>query len=179
VFGKTVGILGLGKIGQEVAQRCQAFGMKVIAYDPIVTAQFCECCGVEFVSFEDCLKRSDYISLHMPKNKETAGMIGAAQFEMMKDKVRIINCARGGIIDDSALIAALKSGKCAGAALDVYPSEPPDFSSELFDLPNVITTPHLGASTEEAQTKVAVDVAEQIVDVFQGRPARSAVNKVG
>ena len=150
--------------------------MKTIAYDPFVTADVAKSMGVDFVSFEDCIRNSDYITLHMPKSKDTLGMIGAEQFAMMKDKVRIVNCARGGIIDDAALIDAIKSGKCAGAALDVYVTEPPDFSSELFDLPNVITTPHLGASTEEAQTKVAVDVAEQIVDVFEGRAARSAVN---
>ncbi len=176
VYGKTVGVLGLGKIGQEVAKRCRAFGMTVIAYDPFITEEVARSIGVEFVGFEECLERGDYITLHMPKSKDTLGMIGAKQFEMMKDGVRIVNCARGGIIDDAALAAAVKSGKCAGAALDVYPTEPPDFLNELFSLPNVITTPHLGASTEEAQTKVAVDVAEQIVDVFEGRPARSAVN---
>lgn len=176
VYQKTLGVLGLGKIGQEVAKRCQAFGMKVIACDPFIPREAAAAVGVELVELEECLKRSDYISLHLPKNKETTGMIGAKQFAMMKDGVRIINCARGGIIDDDALTAALKSGKCAGAALDVYVSEPPDFSHELFSLPNVVTTPHLGASTEEAQTNVAIDVAEQIVDVFQGRSARSAVN---
>jgi D-3-phosphoglycerate dehydrogenase len=176
VYKKTLGILGLGKIGQEVAKRCQSFGMKVIAYDPFISSEAAEALGVEVVELDECLKRSDYISLHLPKNKETLGMIGTKQFEMMKDGVRIVNCARGGIIDDSALADALKSGKCAGAALDVYLSEPPDFSNELFSLPNVVTTPHLGASTEEAQTNVAIDVAEQIVDVFHGRSARSAVN---
>jgi len=176
VYKKTLGVLGLGKIGQEVAKRMQSFGMTVIAYDPFISAQAAEQIGVELVDLEDCLKRSDYITLHLPRNKETIGMIGKKQFAMMKDGVRIVNVARGGIIDDAALIDALKSGKCAGAALDVYVSEPPDFSSELFSLPNVVTTPHLGASTEEAQTNVAIDVAEQIVDVFEGRSARSAVN---
>ncbi len=176
VYKKTLGILGLGKIGQEVAKRCQSFGMKTIAYDPFIGAEIGEQLGVELLDLDECLKRSDYITLHLPKNKETVGMISTKQFEMMKDGVRIINVARGGIIDDDALIAALKSGKCAGAALDVYVSEPPDFSSELFSLPNVVTTPHLGASTEEAQTNVAIDVAEQIVDVFEGKSARSAVN---
>jgi D-3-phosphoglycerate dehydrogenase len=176
VYKKTLGIIGLGKIGQEVAKRLQAFGMTVIAYDPFISAQTAEQIGVQLVDFEECLKRSDYITLHVPKNKETIGMIGTKQFSMMKDGVRIINVARGGIIDDAALIEALKSGKCAGAALDVFVTEPPDFSSELFSLPNVVTTPHLGASTVEAQTNVAIDVAEQIVDVFEGRSARSAVN---
>lgn len=176
VYKKTLGVLGLGKIGQEVAKRCQSFGMKTIAYDPFIGAEVGDQLGVELVELNECLKRSDYITLHLPKNKETAGMISTKQFEMMRDGVRIINVARGGIIDDDALIAALKSGKCAGAALDVYVTEPPDFSSELFSLPNVVTVPHLGASTMEAQTNVAIDVAEQIVDVFQGRSARAAVN---
>lgn len=176
VYAKTLGILGLGKIGQEVARRAQAFEMKVIACDPFIGKDAADALGVELVDLDECLKRSDYISLHLPKNKETLGLLGTKQFEMMKDGVRIVNVARGGIIDDGALAEALKSGKCAGAALDVYVTEPPDFSIELFSLPNVITTPHLGASTEEAQVNVAIDVAEQIVDVFEGRSARSAVN---
>ncbi len=176
VYTKTLGVLGLGKIGQEVVKRCQAFGMKVLAYDPFINQAAADALGVEMVSFDDCLKRADFISLHLPKNKDTLGMISDKQFAMMKDGVRIVNCARGGIIDDAALIAALKSGKVAGAAIDVYIKEPPDFASEIFDLPNVVTTPHLGASTEEAQTNVAIDVAEQIVDYFEGRPCRSAVN---
>ncbi len=175
VYKKTLGVLGLGKIGQEVAKRCRSFGMKVLAYDPFITAEAAGH-GVELVDFTECLQRSDYITLHLPKNKETLGLIGAKEFEIMKDGVRLVNVARGGIIDNDALIAAIKSGKCAGAAIDVFETEPPDFSNELFDLPNVVTTPHLGASTQEAQTNVAIDVAEQIVDVFQGRAARSAVN---
>jgi D-3-phosphoglycerate dehydrogenase len=176
VYKKTLGVLGLGKIGQEVAKRCQAFEMKVVAYDPFISAEAAEALGVELMELNECLATSDYITLHLPKNKETLGMIGAKQFEMMKDGVRIVNVARGGIIDDDALIAACKSGKCAGAGIDVYVKEPPDFSSELFRLANVITTPHLGASTTEAQVNVAIDVCEQIVDVFEGRSARSAVN---
>lgn len=176
LYAKTIGILGLGKIGQSVAKRCQAFGMKTISYDPFLTQELADQLGVELVSLEEAFKRSDFISLHLPKNKETTNLISKAQFDIMKNGVRIVNCARGGIIDDLALIEALKNGKCAGAALDVYLTEPPDFSSELFELPNVITTPHLGASTEEAQTNVAIDVAEQIVEVFIGGNARSAVN---
>lgn len=176
VYKKTIGVLGLGKIGQEVAKRCLSFGMKVIAYDPFITKEAAGAVGVELVDFQECIKRGDYLTLHLPKNKDTLGLIGAKEFEMMKDGVRIVNVARGGIIEDSALIAAVKSGKCAGAAIDVFEKEPPDFSNEIFDLPTVITTPHLGASTEEAQTNVAIDVAEQIVDVFQGRSARAAVN---
>ena len=176
VYKKTLGILGLGKIGQEVAKRCLSFGMRVIAYDPFISADAAQSLGVELLDLGECLKQSDYITLHLPKNKETLGMISTKQFEMMKDGVRVVNVARGGIIDDAALLEALKSGKCAGAALDVYPVEPPDFSDAIFTAPHLITTPHLGASTEEAQTNVAIDVAEQIVDVFQGRSARSAVN---
>lgn len=176
VYKKTLGVLGLGKIGQEVAKRCQSFGMKILAYDPFLSEEAAKALGVELVDLEDCLKRSDYLTLHLPKNKDTAGMIGAAQFAIMKDGVRIVNVARGGIIDNAALVDAVKSGKCAGAAIDVFEKEPPDFSNELFDLQSVITTPHLGASTEEAQTNVAIDVAEQIVDVFEGRSARAAVN---
>lgn len=176
VYKKTLGVLGLGKIGQEVVKRCQAFGMKVLAYDPFITADAAGALGVELVDLQDCLKRSDYLTLHLPKNKDTLGMIGDAEFAIMKDGVRIVNVARGGIIQDSALIAAIKGGKCAGAAIDVFEKEPPDFANELFELPSVITTPHLGASTEEAQTNVAIDVAEQIVDVFEGKSARSAVN---
>ncbi len=176
VYKKTLGVLGLGKIGQEVAKRCQSFGMKTIAYDPFITSEAAAAVGVELVDLDECLSRSDYLTLHLPKNKETLGMIGTAQFEKMKDGVRVVNVARGGIIEDYALIAAIKSGKVGGAAIDVYEKEPPDFSNEMFELPSVITTPHLGASTEEAQTNVAIDVAEQIVDVFAGRSARAAVN---
>lgn len=176
VFKKTLAVLGLGKIGQEVAKRCQSFGMKVVAYDPFISKEAADSLRVELLDLETCLKRADYVTLHLPKNKDTLGMISTKQFDMMKDGVKVINVARGGIIDDDALIAALKSGKCGGAAVDVYVSEPPDFSSELFSMPNVICTPHLGASTQEAQTNVAVDVAEQIVDVFNGLSARSAVN---
>lgn len=176
IYGKTVCVLGLGKIGQEVATRLQAFDMKVIAYDPFISQDAAKTIGVELVDFDECINRGDYITLHLPKNKDTMGMISTKQFEMMKDGVRIINVARGGIIDDEALLAALKGGKVGGAAIDVFVSEPPDFSNEIFTLENVITTPHLGASTEEAQTNVAIDIAEQMVDVFSGRTARSAVN---
>lgn len=176
VYKKTLGILGLGKIGQEVAKRCLSFGMRVVAFDPFISAEAAAALGAELMDLDGCLKVSDYITLHLPKNKETLGMIGKKQFELMKDGVRIVNVARGGIIDDAAMIEAVKSGKVAGAAIDVFVTEPPDFSSEMFELPSVVTTPHLGASTEEAQTNVAIDVAEQIVDVFEGRSARSAVN---
>lgn len=176
LYGKTIAILGLGKIGQTVAKRCQGFDMKVVAYDPFLPSEVAQNMGVELLSLDDCLKKADFITLHLPKNKETLGIINKDKFAIMKDKVRIINCARGGIINDEDLIAALESGKVAGVALDVYETEPPNFSNKLFDMDNVICTPHLGASTAEAQIGVAVDVAEQIVNVFNGGTARSAVN---
>ncbi|MBQ9359020.1 MAG: phosphoglycerate dehydrogenase [Abditibacteriota bacterium] len=176
LYGKTIAILGLGKIGQTVAKRCQAFHMKVIAYDPFLPAEVAASMGVELMDLDKCLAEADFITLHLPKNKDTLGLINKDKFALMKDGVKIVNCARGGIIDDNDLIEALKSGKVSGAALDVYVSEPPDFSCELFSMDNVITTPHLGASTAEAQVSVAVDVAEQIAAVFSGGTARSAVN---
>ena len=176
LYGKTIAILGLGKIGQTVAKRCQGFEMKVIAYDPFLPNEVAQSMGIELLPLDECLKKADFVSLHLPKNKETLGIINKDKFNIMKNDVRIVNCARGGVINDDDLIDALKSGKVAGAALDVYISEPPDFSSELFDLPNVICTPHLGASTAEAQVGVAIDVAEQIATVFSGGTARSAVN---
>lgn len=176
VFGKILGILGLGKIGKEVAKRAQAFGMDVISYDPYLVSDAAQKSGVTLVGLDELLERSDYISLHLPKNKDTEGMIGPEQFRKMKDGVRIVNAARGGIIDEAALAAALESGKVTAAAVDVYPQEPIIPENPLIGAPNAITTPHLGASTTEAQSKVAVDVAQQIADYFQGLPARAAVN---
>jgi D-3-phosphoglycerate dehydrogenase / 2-oxoglutarate reductase len=176
VYNKVLGIIGLGKIGREVAKRAKAFDMQVIANDPFLSAESAKKLGVELVNLPELLKKSDYISLHIPKTKDTAKLIGTKEFAMMKDGVRIINVARGGVIDEAALVEAIKSGKVSGAAIDVYEQEPTPADNPLVGLPNVVTTPHLGASTEEAQSKVAVDVAEQIVDVLQGRPARSAVN---
>lgn len=176
VYNKILGILGLGKIGREVAKRALAFGMRVIGHDPFLPAEAAKKLGVQLVEMEQLLRESDYITLHLPKNKETEGLIGSSEIKVMKDGVRVINVARGGIIDEIALTDALKSGKVAGAALDVYSKEPVQLDNPLFDAPNVITTPHLGASTEEAQSKVAVDVAEQIVDYLNGKPVRTAVN---
>jgi len=175
-YNKTLGIIGLGKIGREVARRAQAFGMRVIGQDPFLSADVAKKLGVELVDLEALLRQCDYITLHLPKNKETEGMIGRAQFDIMKDGVRIVNVARGGIIEEQALAEALTSGKVAGAAVDVYSEEPIPADNPLLTAPNVVTTPHLGASTEEAQSKVAIDVAQQIVDYFNGKPARAAVN---
>ncbi len=177
VFGKTVGILGLGRIGSAVAERLKGFGVELIAYNPFVPEEMTRRMGVEPVSLDDLLRRSDFITIHTPLSDETRGLIAAPQFALMKDGVRIVNCARGGIVDEAALADAVKSGKVGAIAFDVFTKEPPEPTNPLLDLPHAnILTPHLGASTEEAQTKVAVDVCEQIADVLQGRPARTAVN---
>ncbi|MCX7918656.1 MAG: phosphoglycerate dehydrogenase [bacterium] len=175
VNGKTLGILGLGRIGAEVAKRAQAFGMKVIANDPFIAPERAQQLGVELVKKSDLIKRADYITVHTPLTAETKSLIGPEEFEYMKDGVRIINCARGGIIDEKALYENLKSGKVAGAALDVYEEEPP-FNSPLLELENCITTPHLGASTEEAQVNVAIEIAQQVIDALKGRTVRNAIN---
>jgi D-3-phosphoglycerate dehydrogenase len=156
--GKTLGLIGIGNIGREVARRASALGMGVVAYDPYVK----EAEGVNLVSLEELLANSDYISLHLPKTPESAGMIGKDAFDRMKPGVRVINCARGGIIDELALTAALESGKVAGAALDVYAEEPPT-DWDLIKHPNVICSPHIGAATKEAQGRVGAEVAEKLI----------------
>jgi D-3-phosphoglycerate dehydrogenase len=156
--GKTLGLIGIGNIGREVAKRASSLGMGVVAYDPYVK----EVEGVKLVSLQEVLAKSDYISLHLPKTAESAGMIGKDAFESMKPGVRVINCARGGIIDEHALAAALESGKVAGAALDVYAEEPPT-DWHLIKHPNVICSPHIGAATKEAQGRVGAEVAEKLI----------------
>ncbi|MCC6382208.1 MAG: phosphoglycerate dehydrogenase [Dehalococcoidia bacterium] len=175
VRGKTLGIVGLGKIGSEVARRAVALEMQVIAYDPFVPVDRVRSLGVESVEFDDVINRSDFITVHPPLTASTTGMIGREQIARMKPGVRLINVARGGIIDEAELAAAVREGKIAGAAVDVFSQEPPGENPLLGD-PRIIVTPHLGASTAEAQERVALDVAEQIVDVLSGRPARYAVN---
>jgi D-3-phosphoglycerate dehydrogenase / 2-oxoglutarate reductase len=159
IGGKTLGIIGYGNIGHETAQRAMALGMKILAYDPYVNSHN----GVKLVTLDELLAQSDYISLHVPKTKETANMIGAEQFAKMKDGVRIINCARGGIINEDALYEALTSGKVAGAALDVFAEEPPT-DWKLLKLDNVIASPHIGASTKEAQDRIGAEVAQKLID---------------
>lgn len=176
VYGKTAGIVGLGKIGRVVAQRLKAFEMEIIAYDPFAVAENARLIGVELVSLEEIYKRSDFITFHVPLNNETRGMVGEAQFEMMKDGVRLVNCARGGVVNEAALADAIKNGKVAGVAFDVFSKEPIEAENPLLPFAENVLTPHLGASTEEAQVNVAIDIAEQIADVLQGKPARSAVN---
>jgi len=172
---KTLGILGLGRIGSGVAKRAQAMEMDIIAYDPYISEERAKALGVRLGTLEDVLREADFITIHMPKTKETYHMLDERAFSIMKDGVRIINCARGGIIDEEALYKALVSGKVAGAALDVFEVEP-QTESPLFKLPNFIATPHLGASTREAQISVAVDVAEEIIAALKGELVKNAVN---
>ncbi len=175
VRGKTLGIVGVGRIGGAVAKRAQAFEMKVLAYDPILTKLKAESLGVELVSLDDLLERSDFISVHAPKTEKTNNMIRKEHFKKMKDTARIINCARGGIVNEQDLAEALRDKTIAGAALDVYSKEPPD-ENPFMDLDNIVMTPHLAASTGEAQQTVAVDVAKQIVDYLTTGAIVNAVN---
>jgi len=179
VYKKTLGVVGLGKIGSHVATVARAMGMQVLAYDPFLSSERAEQLGVHLVELDLLMREADYITLHLPKTPETFHMINAEALAKMKPTARLINCARGGIIDEEALAQALKEGKIAGAALDVFESEPLGESSLRDVGREVILTPHLGASTEEAQVNVAIDVAEQIRDVLLGLPARSAVNIPG
>jgi D-3-phosphoglycerate dehydrogenase len=159
IGGKTLGLIGYGNIGHQTARLALALGMKVLAHDPYVTSQN----GVRLVTLDELLAQSDYISLHLPKTKASANMIGAEQFAKMKDGVRIINCARGGIINEADLYEALTSGKVAGAALDVFAEEPPT-DWKLLKLDNVISSSHIGAATKEAQARIGAEVAAKLID---------------
>ncbi|MCQ8893747.1 MAG: phosphoglycerate dehydrogenase [Methanolinea sp.] len=172
---KTLGIVGLGRIGREVAKRAQAMGMHIVGYDPFISREKASQIGVEALSLEELFRVADIITVHTPLIKETRHMVNARTIATMKDGVRIINCARGGIIDEKALYDGLKSGKVAGAALDVFEEEPP-LNSPLLDLDQVIVTPHLGASTVEAQKNVAVSIAKQCLSVLKGGTAKYVVN---
>jgi D-3-phosphoglycerate dehydrogenase len=158
IGGKTLGLIGVGNIGKEVAKRASVMGMTVVAYDPYVK----EIAGIKLVTLDELLAQADYISLHLPKTKESSNMIGAEQFTKMKNGVRIVNCARGGIVSEDALYEALTSGKVAGAALDVFNEEPPT-DWKLMKLDNVIASPHIGAATKEAQGRVGAEVAEKLI----------------
>jgi D-3-phosphoglycerate dehydrogenase len=175
LFDKTLGIVGLGAIGGVVANRCAALGMKILAFDPFISAEKAKSLGIELADLETIWKRADFITVHTPKTKETANLINKDTIAKMKDSVRIINCARGGIVNEGDLYEALKSGKVAAAAFDVFEKEPPE-NHPLLTLDNFIATPHLGASTREAQENVAVAVAEQIVDYLVAGTVRNAVN---
>ncbi|WP_144714186.1 phosphoglycerate dehydrogenase [Curtobacterium pusillum] len=178
LYEKTVGIIGLGRIGALITQRLQAFGVSVIAYDPYVTTARAQQLGVELVSLDDLLRRSDFVTIHMPKTPETLGMISDDQFALMKPTAFVVNVARGGLIDEDALHRALTSGTIAGAGLDVFVSEPPK-DSPLVSLPNVVVTPHLGASTDEAQEKAGVSVAKSVRLALGGELVPDAVNVAG
>ena len=176
VLGKTLGIIGLGRIGSLVSQMAQGMGMKVVAYDPYIPLERFERFGAErMASLEELLRCSDFITVHTPKNEETYGMIGKREFGLMKDGVRVVNCARGGIINEQALYQALRSGKVKSAALDVFDQEPCR-ESPLFELNSVAFTPHLGAMTVEAQRKVGEAIAEEMVRAMKGELVRYAVN---
>ncbi len=177
VNGKVLGIIGLGRVGSEVAKRGKGLGMRVVAYDPFISLESARELGIALLSFTEVLSAADYISLHTPLTKDTHHLIGKKEFELMKDGVRVINCARGGILDEDALKDAIKSGKVAEAALDVFEHEPPD-ESELLELEEVIVTPHLGASTEEAQKAAAMVISEEVIEALKNKPVRNAVNMI-
>ncbi len=175
LYSKVLGIIGLGRIGAEVAKRAMSFDMKVLACDPYLSLEKAKHLGIESVDLKELLRRADYITVHTPLTEETRHLLGDEEFRLMKDGVRVINCARGGIVNEEALARALDSGKVAGAALDVYEKEPPA-GSRLFKFDNVIFTPHIGASTEEAQVNVAIDIAKCVRDALLNRGLRNAVN---
>ncbi|HWQ66368.1 MAG TPA: phosphoglycerate dehydrogenase [Methanospirillum sp.] len=172
---KTLGIVGLGRIGREVAKRSASFDMKIIGYDPFITAEKAAAIGIQAMSLEELFKQADIITVHTPLIKETKHIVNAQSIATMKDGVRIINCARGGIIDEKALADAVKAGKVAGAAIDVFEQEPPK-DSPLIGVAGIITTPHLGASTVEAQKNVSISVARQCLEVLDGGDAKYVVN---
>ncbi len=173
--GKTLGIIGLGKVGTEVAKRARAFEMRILANDPFVSEERAKSMGIELADKDTVLSQSDFISVHVPMNSVTKGLIGKEELTKVKPGVRFLNTARGGVIDEQALYDAVQSGRVAGAAIDVF-SEEPAKDSILFKSDKIIVTPHLGASTNEAQELVAIELAEQLLEVFKGRPAKYAVN---
>ncbi len=172
---KTLGIIGLGNVGSEVAKRAQAFEMNVIAYDPFVSVSYANALKVNLVPLEHLFEKADFISLHVPLTEQTEGLIGAKELAKMKPTARIINAARGGLVDEEALVKAIECGEIAGAAFDVFSAEPLT-ASPLFEDDRIIVTPHLGASTFEAQTNIAKDIAEQVVAVLQGQFCKYAIN---
>lgn len=176
LYGKNFGVVGLGNIGRIVADRGLGLKMKVIGYDPFITQEAAARLGVELLSLDELLARADFITIHTPLTRDTRGLIGSAEFDKMKQGVFLVNAARGGIVDEAAALAALESGKLAGAAFDVFCEEPAVADHPLVMHPNVVSTPHLGASTAEAQIKVAVEVAEQMVDYAETGAVRNALN---
>ena len=175
--GKTLGIVGLGKIGLAVAERARAMEMTLIGSDPYVSSAAAAARAIELVEMDALLRRSDVVTVHVPLNDATRGLIDADALRLMKPGAYLINVARGGVVDEAAVASALSDGRLAGAAIDVYEHEPPR-DSPLLGAPNTVLTPHLGASTREAQQKAGLEVAEQVLDALAGRDARYAVNSV-
>jgi D-3-phosphoglycerate dehydrogenase len=175
VRNKTLGIAGLGRVGSEVARRARSFGMRLVGFDPFVSPEYARQLGVSLMNLDELLAESDFVTLHTPLTDSTHGLIGVPQLKKIKPGARLINVARGELVDEEALLEALDSGQLSGAALDVFSQEPP-VGNALLDHPKVVATPHLGASTEEAQREVAVEAAEQVLAVLSGEPARNTVN---
>lgn len=175
LYGKTIGIIGLGRVGSHMAKMAKGIGMQIIGYDPLITKEKAKTLGIKLVSLDELLQNSDFISLHVPRTAETKNMINENTLNKMKKNVRIINCARGGVVDENALYNALKSGRIAGAALDVFAQEPL-LDSPLLELDNVVVTPHLGASTSEAQINVAIEIANSIAMALNEGKFPNALN---
>ncbi|MFU2103261.1 phosphoglycerate dehydrogenase [Paenibacillus larvae] len=173
---KTLGVIGMGRIGSEVAKRAKAFGMEVIGYDPFLSEDRAEKLGVKLGTVDEIASGSDFITVHTPLTKETRHILSPGQFAIMKKGVRIVNCARGGIVDEEALVEAIKAGTVGGAAFDVFEHEPPAADHPFLNHPNIIVTPHLGASTVEAQENVAIDVSEEVLHILRNEPFKNAVN---
>jgi len=176
VAQKTLGLVGLGRVAGHVCRRAVGLGMRVLAYDPYVSQEYAQNMGAELATLDDLLARSDFVSLHLPLNDQTRGFINAETLAKMKSGARLINTSRGGVIDEQALLAALDAGQLAGAALDVFAQEPLPPDSPLRTHPKIVITPHIGGSTTEAQFQVALDAAQQVIDVLHDRPARYAIN---
>lgn len=173
---KVLGVMGMGRIGSEVAKRAKAFGMEILGYDPFLTEERAEKMGIKLASVDDIIRNADFMTVHTPLTPETRHMISSKQFEVMKPGMRIVNCARGGIIDELALVEAIDQGIVAGAAFDVFEVEPPAPDHPFLTNPKIIVTPHLGASTVEAQENVAIDVSEQVLHILRDEPFINAVN---
>ncbi|MGI2295775.1 phosphoglycerate dehydrogenase [Paenibacillus sp. GXUN7292] len=173
---KTLGVLGMGRIGSEVAKRAKAFGMTILGYDPFLTEERAEKIGIKLASVDEIVQQADFMTVHTPLTAETRHMINKAKFSIMKKGMRIVNCARGGIIDELALVEAIDEGIVAGAAFDVFEAEPPAADHPFLSHPKIIVTPHLGASTVEAQENVAIDVSEQVLHILRNEPFMNAVN---
>lgn len=176
LYGKTLGIVGLGRIGATVASFAKSFGMKIVAFDPFLSKEVADKIGVKVVELETLIRESDYITVHIPKNDETTDLISDKEFSIMKKTVRVINCARGGIINEAALVKALEEKQIAGCALDVFDVEPLPADCPLLKFDNCITTPHLGASTSEAQINVAIEIAETVKNALLGHGIMNAAN---